>query len=118
MFDNCKNLKCVTFDDLPLLKQITNTRCMFSNCINLERVCFPFNPFPRLTECSYMFNHCYALKEVIAPMILHEYDRSINGFRPNVKLIKSNEKICHDSIKLLNNKMPYGLALSRLLLSN
>lgn len=115
MFDKCTNLRCIIFDDIPLLKQITNTRCMFSNCTNLERVCFPFNPFPRLIECSYMFSHCYALTEVIAPMILHEYDIKTNTFKPNVEVIKTNEKICQDSYRLLNTKMPYGLALSRIL---
>jgi hypothetical protein len=66
-FDGMENLREVIFKDSVDLKNIDDTRCMFNKCRKLERVVFPANAFPYIYDCSYMFQSCPMLKEIIAP---------------------------------------------------
>ena len=110
MFDGCTQLKEVRFEDIPLLKQISSTRCMFNKCSNLERVVLPFNPFPRLQECSFMFSRCRNLREIIAPMLMCKFDRFANDFAVNHELISTNKGICNGTVKLAPSMVPIGIA--------
>ena len=103
MFDDCECLREVEFTDNLDLSKIVDTRCMFANCPNLERVILPPNAFSSIYDCSYMFQNCPKLSEVIAPRLF--VDPCTKRISPN--LCKFSKMI--DGCQVSPSRLPGSL---------
>lgn len=60
-FENCYWFKEIIFDKNIVFENITNIRCIFKNCINLERLVLSENMFPNVIESKYSLENCKKL---------------------------------------------------------
>lgn len=111
MFDGCDRLREVEFTDNLDLSKIIDTRCMFANCPNLERVIFPPNAFPSIYDCSYMFQNCPKLSEVIAPRLF--IDPCINRISPNLHYFSKMTNRCQVSPSRLPGSLNFLIELDK-----
>ena len=114
-FEDCYWLKEIIFDKNIIFENITNIRCMFKNCINLERLVLSENTFPNVIESKYSLENCKKLniffyEDIMTEPNIIEISKMIQQ-KEDLNLIIQTRKLLRNYSK--NNKYDKIISISK-----